>query len=103
VVSLFNVISYAFFVLFVGLFLRDWLFITSIKSLPAYKLVSEPKEPNEGGELAPLAGEKLKEYRQKYYFLYTILRVGECNFTTSGIALILSSAMALVASFFGPI
>jgi hypothetical protein len=101
---MFNVISYAFFVMFVGLFLRDWVFLSDIRSSPAYKLVSEPKEADEKtGEVVPLAGKKLEEYRQKHDFLGTILRIAEHNFTTSGIALLLSAAVALISTFIGPL
>jgi hypothetical protein len=89
--------------MFVGLFFRDWCFVTNIRRSQAYKLVTEPKEVDENtGKLITITGKKLEEYHEKYDFLGVTLRIGEHNLRTSSIALILSALMALVSSFLGP-
>jgi len=101
---LFRPLSYAVFVTFLGLFLRDWCYIDDIKRLPAYKLIAQPLEADEEtGKIVPLIGKKLEEYRKNHDFLGTTLRIAEHNLTTSGIALLVSAAIALIGTFIGPI
>lgn len=98
-----RILSYAFFVMFVGLFLRDWVFMSDIKTWPSYKLVSEPMGVDEKtGERFPLTGKEHEEFRKKHDFLGTTQSIAGHNFTTSSIALLLSAAIALIDSFLGP-
>jgi hypothetical protein len=98
-----RVLSLAFFVMFVGLFLRDWFFMRGIKTWPSYKLVAEPIGVDEKtGERVPLTGKEHEESRKKYDFLGTTQRMAEHNLTTSSVALLLSAALALVDAFLGP-
>lgn len=91
-----RILSYAFFVMFVGLFLRDWVFRSNIRTWPSYQLVSQPSGLDE------MTGERKEEFRKKYDFLGTTQRMADHNLTTSSFALLLSAAMALIDTFLGP-